>query len=100
MANELQDVDLLTCSHWGLFETEAVCAIGAVGKSRGTEMAFLDPEDADAVARAFGIASVMAQEIVWVNDEAGPWRETPEQRFARVRKWVVGQIRDFEVHQQ
>ena len=25
------------------------------------------------------------------------YKETPEERFTRVRKWVVSQIRDFEV---
>lgn len=98
VANELVSPDVVPCSHWGLFETASVCAIGAVGKARGTDMAGLDPEDAETVAGKFGIASVMAQEIVWVNDEAGPHRETPEQRFVRVRNWVVGQIRDFEVN--
>lgn len=71
----------------------AVCAIGAVGKARGVGMDALDPEDMETVAGTFGIADAMAKEIVWINDEAGSHKETPEQRFVRVRKWVVRKIR-------
>ncbi len=62
----------------------AVCAIGAVGKARGIDMSVLDPENMEKVATTFDIADAFAKEIVWVNDEAGPWKETPEQRFIRV----------------
>jgi hypothetical protein len=71
----------------------AVCAIGSVGKARGVDMSKLDPEDADGVAAAFGIAPSMAREIVWTNDEGGDLKETPEERFARIRKWVASEIR-------
>jgi len=46
-----------------------VCAIGSVGKARGVDMSKLDPEDAEGVGAAFGIAQSMAREIVYVNDE-------------------------------
>lgn len=70
----------------------AVCAIGAVGRARGIDMKVLDPEDRDAVAKAFGIAPALAAEIVYMNDEAN-WRsETPEERFARMRKWIEDQL--------
>lgn len=71
-----------------------VCAIGAVGKARGVNMAALDPEDADALAAAFGISPALAREIVYMNDEywyGSP--ETPEARFARMRKWIEENIR-------
>ena len=76
-------------------ETEgAVCAIGAVGKARGLNMAGLDPEDHETVAARFGVPHSLACEIFWENDEAY-WRgsETPEQRFIRVREWVERNIR-------
>lgn len=95
VANELEAPDLVPCSHWGLFEAHSVCAIGAVGKARGVDMSKLDPEDYSTVAGKFGIATAMAQEIVYVNDEQGSWKETPEQRFARVHKWIEQQIRDL-----
>jgi hypothetical protein len=69
-----------------------VCAIGAVGKARGVDMTNLDPEDAETVAGTFGIADVMAREIVYENDECG-WRETPEQRFDRMLRWAKASVK-------
>lgn len=71
-----------------------VCALGAVGQKRGIDMAVIDPEDSESVADAFGIAPAMAREIVYMNDE---WlRETPEQRYARMRQWIVSEIKEPE----
>jgi len=72
----------------------AVCAIGSVGAKRGTKMDDLDPEEADVIAKRFGLAECMVREIAFVNDDdfADRSNETPENRFARVRRWVVGQI--------
>lgn len=68
-----------------------VCALGALGRARGLNMIDLDPEQPEAVAAAFDIAEPLAREIVYMNDEAG-YRETPEQRWARMRAWVAAQI--------
>ena len=75
-------------------ETEdgAVCAIGALGKARGIPMRDLDPENSAAVSGVFDIAEPLAQEVVYMNDEVG-WRETPEERFFRIRSWVERQIK-------
>jgi hypothetical protein len=70
----------------------AVCAIGAVGKRRGVDMTEMDPYDRETVAATFGIPHTLACEIFWVNDD-GAYRETPEERFKRVYKWVDGSIR-------
>lgn len=80
-----------------------VCALGAVGRLRGIDLAQLDPEDADRVAGAFDVATCLAQEITYINDEYGPigWDpvtrkridETPEQRWQRVRDWAVENLR-------
>lgn len=72
----------------------AVCAIGALGKSRAVDMNNIDPDDASTVAAIFGIAEALAREVVYVNDEWGSNKETPEQRFERMHKWVVSQIRE------
>lgn len=72
----------------------AVCAIGAAGKLRGVDMSKLDPEDAETVAGKFDIADCLAREIVWENDECGRRKETPEERFIRMRRWVRSQIKD------
>lgn len=93
-AHELEAPDLIPCSHWGLFETTSVCAIGAVGKARGVDMTDLDPEDSDTVSGKLNISRALACEVVFMNDEAGSYKETPEARFERVRAWVQSQIRE------
>jgi hypothetical protein len=84
-----------------------VCAIGSVGRARGTDMTKLDPENyeewdfAGAVAQTFGIATPMAAEIMHIND-IGIWhleKETPEQRFMRVRQWIVDNIKPEKTSQ-
>lgn len=67
-----------------------VCALGALGRVRGLDMTNLDPDEYEGVAAAFDVASPLAREIVFMNDE-GP-HETPEQRWQRMRKWVAAQI--------
>lgn len=75
-----------------LEEDGAVCAIGAVGRKRGLDMEAMDPYDHESVAAVFGIPHALACEIMWENDD-GTWRhDTPEQRFIRVRAWVVSKI--------
>lgn len=72
-----------------------VCALGALGKKRQIDMNELDPEDSDAVAVTFNIAPQLAREIVYLNDE---WnrRETPEERWARMRAWVSAALKEVE----
>lgn len=73
----------------------SVCAIGAAGKLRGVDMSNIDPEDAETVAGKFNVADCLAREIVWENDENWHSRkETPEERFYRMRKWVRRRIKD------
>lgn len=54
-------------------------------------MTKLDPEDPWGIAKAFDIAPALVQEIEWMNDE-GIYARSPEERWARVRAWVVEQI--------
>jgi hypothetical protein len=83
----------------------AYCALGVVGAKRGIDIAAIDPEDPEQVSKAFDIAGCLAQEIAYINDEAGPYgkvidgkwtrcSETPEERWQRVRKWVAEQIKE------
>lgn len=69
-----------------------VCAIGVVGLNRGVNMENLDPNEPETVARAFGISTMLAQEIVYQNDE---WfdQETPEERWVQMRKWVESNLK-------
>lgn len=68
-----------------------VCAIGSVGVARNIDMTKIDPEDRDQVSAAFNIAGALAAEIAFENDEGG-YDKTPEDRYARMRAWVVKQI--------
>lgn len=69
-----------------------VCALGAVAKKRGLAFDALDTEDFDGLGKAFDIAHQLAQEVMYENDE-GHWKETPEERWSRVRRWAVSQIK-------
>lgn len=78
IADELQDI------------TGNYCALGILGSKRGLDIANIDPEDSQQVAKAFGIANSLVKEVVFINDEGS--RETPEQRWKRVREWVAENI--------
>ncbi len=78
-----------------LKDDRGVCAIGAVGLRRGIDMSGMDPEDPDLIGSSFGIARAMAAEIEFENDEAYCGVETDEERFQRVRKWVVENLREY-----
>lgn len=71
-----------------------VCAIGALGVARGTQMDDLDPDEYYDVAKRFGIAHQLAQEIVWMNDECACWKESPESRWCRMRAWISSLIKE------
>lgn len=78
-----------------LEEDGAVCAIGAVGKARGVDMKGLDPEDHERLAKAFAISEALAREVMFMNDDDFFYgKETPEARWARMRAWVVNQIKE------
>lgn len=68
------------------------CTLGVIGHKRGLDMASIDSHDRESVSRAFGIAEAMAAEVVFYNDECG-WKETPEQRWQRMRNWVDSHIK-------
>jgi hypothetical protein len=70
-----------------------VCALGSLGVKRGLDMSKFNQDDPEFIADALGVAHQLAREVIWVNDEDG-CGETPEQRFVRVRAWVLNQIKD------
>lgn len=69
------------------------CTLGVVGQARGIALSEIDPDDSATVARQFDIAEPLAREIVFMNDEAGWYQETPGKRWARMRAWVEGNIK-------
>lgn len=75
--------------------TGEVCAIGALGVKRGVDMTALDPEEAEGVAEAFGIAHQLAREVVYVNDEDCRY-STPEERWERVHRWAKSQLKEAD----
>jgi hypothetical protein len=72
---------------------EEVCALGALGKSRGLNLQPLDPEDPQRIGETFDISTTLAREVVYENDEAAWGSETPEQRWLRVRRWAASKIK-------
>lgn len=69
----------------------AVCALGCLGKARGVTLRSIDTHDWEGLGELFDIAPQLSQEVMFVNDE---WRrESPEERWSRVRKWASEQIR-------
>lgn len=76
---------------------KGVCAIGAVIKERGVNVADIDPEDDSSrypIAKRLGIAPAMAAEIMYENDESYYYgSETPEHRYTRMREWIRSQIK-------
>lgn len=73
------------------------CAIGTVCQARGLDVSDVEVHDPTEVGDLVGIARAMAAEIEFINDESGPWEETPEARWTRVRGWVQRQIVGGEV---
>lgn len=74
-----------------------VCALGAIGKAKGIDMSGLATDDesgAEVIADRLNIAEPMAREIVFMNDEYFDTYlcATPEERWAKMREWVAGQI--------
>ena len=80
-----------------------VCALGALGRAKGMNMAAIDSADPPQVASAFDIAESLAQEIMFMNDEyfEGRWDEqlrktvpmTDEERWVSMRAWVAANIK-------
>lgn len=91
----LASLDLLPdqrlISHDLEIEDGSVCAIGAVGKSRGVDMKDIDPENYSAIAGVFGISEALAREIMFMNDDYET--ETPEKRYQGMHKWIERHIR-------
>lgn len=76
-----------------LIKDGEVCAIGSVGIKRGIDLKPLDPEGHYKLAKVFDIARPLVCEIEFENDDGGPYKETPEARWQRMRNWAAANIR-------
>lgn len=56
-------------------------------------MSNLDPGEAEEVGAVFNIPTALVKEIAYINDEWNGWHGTAEERFATVRTWVAGHIK-------
>lgn len=75
-----------------LIEGGDVCAIGSVIAARGID-AELHPYDSEGIAKHVGISNALVKEIASINDDDfGYQLETPEERYARVYRWVKEQL--------
>lgn len=75
-----------------------VCALGCLAKAKGAALDEDDTYDYDKLGATFNIAAPLAQEVMYENDDGGPWRpyhqkETPEERWTRIRAWAGDQVR-------
>lgn len=68
------------------------CTLGVLGHARGIDMKDIDPEDSETVASIFDIADALAREVVYMNDEAGWFDESPETRWKRMYAWTSENI--------
>lgn len=85
------------------YDTNAVCALGAVGRARGLDMTKINMELDDYgeyeddvvfdIQGMFNLSDALTREIMYENDE-GKSQETPEERFDRIRRWVVRNIKE------
>lgn len=71
----------------------AMCALGALAKVKGADLAEWREEDYELLGEAFDIAHQLAQEVMFMNDEERS-SETREDRWIRMRAWAASQIRD------
>lgn len=70
------------------------CALGVLAERRDIDPITVDVDDYDRLATLFSVAHQLIQEIEYENDEAAAWmRETPEQRWTRMREWTAKHIK-------
>jgi hypothetical protein len=68
------------------------CALGVIGHARGMDLSTIDPMDRLGIALSFEISEALAAEIEFENDDGAFYRETPQARWERMRRWVASKI--------
>jgi hypothetical protein len=72
-----------------------VCVLGAGGRRLGIrDIGEIDPAAHEMLGKRFDVSACLIAELEFVNDE-DTWLkiETPEKRFARVRRWLKRNIK-------
>ncbi len=69
------------------------CTLGVICNAKGVDLNKINDEDHKLLAKELDIAECLSREVVWENDDAGPYNETDAQRWERVHGWVKEQIR-------
>jgi hypothetical protein len=81
----------------GVLEAEGdVCALGALRRAKGVALEPLEQSDWDELGKAFNVAPMLTQEVMYENDQDHSYRRdaTPEERWTRMREWVAAQLID------
>lgn len=80
------------------------CAIGVACRAKGKDYTAFDGDDEyelrelnSDVAADLNVSECLVQEIEYENDE-GAWKETPEQRWERMRRWVSRHLKAEATH--
>ena len=68
------------------------CALGVFGKSRGLDMSKFEPDDYYMISRRLKVNEKIIDNVAWMNDEMYG-RQTPEERFVKMREWVMSKIK-------
>lgn len=72
-----------------------MCALGSLAKLKGISgLEDVREDDYEDLGEAFDIAHQLAQEVMFMNDEARGSGETRENRWLRMRAWAASQIRE------
>lgn len=69
------------------------CTIGAFFKAKKIDVDKIDYYEREQVGKAAGITGMMAAEIEYMNDEYPREKETPEERWTRMRKWTAENLK-------
>ena len=81
----------------GEFVTEEgeCCALGSVAIRREWEdPEFINSENHGRLGKDFDIAPCLVAEVEYINDDEDYWRESPSERWSRVRRWAVQQLKE------
>ncbi len=107
LADALDAMPVKQLAFGALADDGCHCALGVLGEKRGLDLRALQPEDLfdewdqDAIARAFGVAKMLALEVQWINDDGADHMDDDDdrarnRRWRLVRDWVRRNIRESE----